>query len=82
MPDNPIFTTLKAWLCEYFQGINRIPEMKLKPNGTAFPDGSLADTYQDSFWTGSHVWCDCPGNWINAGHDLAFRPGGGRGGGA
>jgi methylated-DNA-[protein]-cysteine S-methyltransferase len=35
-PDYPVFSQLRAWLRDYFQGTNRKPEIELEPCGTAF----------------------------------------------
>jgi methylated-DNA-[protein]-cysteine S-methyltransferase len=35
-PDYPLFKDLRIWLNDYFRGINRIPEIRLEPQGTAF----------------------------------------------
>ncbi|MDY0058118.1 MAG: methylated-DNA--[protein]-cysteine S-methyltransferase [Methyloversatilis sp.] len=35
-PDYPIFKRLRAWLSEYFSGINNPSDLRLEPQGTVF----------------------------------------------
>lgn len=35
-PDNPVFKMLRAWLADYFTGIDNPPDFRLEPRGTLF----------------------------------------------
>ncbi len=35
-PDEPVFLLLREWLGKYFDGDNKLPEIKLSPQGTSF----------------------------------------------
>ena len=35
-PDYPVFERLRAWLSDYFSGINKPPDLRLEPHGTLF----------------------------------------------
>lgn len=35
-PDNPVFKTLRAWLADYFSGVDKPHHLRLEPRGTLF----------------------------------------------